>query len=334
MATAKARLSSRVSDYITNALRWSLTLDDSIKLTRKNIGIFPGRAGWSFLLVVSLLWLVGTNYENNLVMTLVFLLTSLFVVSILHTFSNFSGLTVRVIKSSPCFAGEDACFELSVERQNDQPYENIQFQWGDSAPVVFNLLEGRKQHINIYVPTRQRGWFKPGRLTVESYYPLGLLRAWVSLQVNCEALVYPAPLAGGPIPQAPASDGDDGSMTDQPGNEDFAGFRDYQPGASLRQVAWKQYARGAGLHLKDYAATVDRQTWLDWDMLAGLDRETRLSRLCHWALLAAQNNEMFGLRLPGIEIPPDRGEHHRDQVLKALALFENERPGDDKPELD
>lgn len=318
-------LFTRVRRYIDDVLKWSLSIDETVTLTRKNIGIFPGRAGWSFLLVVLLLWLVATNYENNLVMGLTFLLISLFVISILHTFANLTGLKVRISNNEPCFAGEDACFELQVEKRHGRACENIILRWGDSAPIALSLAKHESQRIKIFVPTSQRGWFKPGRLIIESYYPLGLLRAWVALKTDCQTLVYPKPIVTTGIPPAVGSEGSDGELSAQAGNEDFAGFKAYQPGASLRQVAWKQYARGAGLNLKDYAATVDHRTWLDWDLLAGLDREARLSRLCHWAILSAQNDELYGLRLPGHELPPERGPLHRQRVLKALALFEWQR---------
>jgi uncharacterized protein (DUF58 family) len=53
-----------------------------------------------------------------------------------------------------------------------------------------------------------------------------------------------------------------------------------------------------------------------------MDREARLSRLCYWVLQVDAGNDEYGLRLPGIEIAPNRGPQHREEVLKILALFE------------
>ena len=50
-------------------------------LNNKKLFIFPSRAGFGFLGFAFLLWLVGTNYENNLVLGLAFLLTALMVVA-------------------------------------------------------------------------------------------------------------------------------------------------------------------------------------------------------------------------------------------------------------
>jgi uncharacterized protein (DUF58 family) len=50
--------------------------------------------------------------------------------------------------------------------------------------------------------------------------------------------------------------------------------------------------------------------------------ESRLSILCQWVLQAERFGQAYGLRLPGIAIPPSRGEAQRNRCLEALALFE------------
>ncbi|MEJ2131071.1 MAG: DUF58 domain-containing protein, partial [Gammaproteobacteria bacterium] len=112
-----------------------------------------------------------------------------------------------------------------------------------------------------------------------------------------------------------------GSALVRDGSDDFVGMREYVPGDSPRQINWKSWARGAGLQVKEFGGYADRRVWLDWDSLAGLDGEMRLSRLCGWALDAARQRVDYGLRLPGLSIEPDQGDRHRDEVLRALALF-------------
>lgn len=293
----------------------------SVLLNRINVFIFPSQAGFSFLLTILLLWLIGTNYENNLVFGLTFLLTGLFVVSILYTYSNLAGIRVTAVRSKPAFAGENAEFELLVERNNSRNYENLLLSWRDMPPQIVNLTDSGQQRVTLYLPGKQRGWLHPGRILVQTYYPLGLLRAWTWLDLDMSCLIYPKPISAGPIPMAQGAQGD-GAITSRNGTEDFYGLKEYQAGESLRHVAWKQYARGQGLHTKEYAASVDRRLWLDWDYLAGMDRENRLSRLCYWVLEAAHTDNEYGLRLPGVEIKPARGIEHRDRLLKLLALFE------------
>ena len=60
---------------------------------------------------------------------------------------------------------------------------------------------------------------------------------------------------------------------------------------------------------------------LDWEALPGLDTEERLSQMCRWVLDAEREGQLYGLRLPGVVLPPGRGADHRHRCLKALALF-------------
>jgi uncharacterized protein (DUF58 family) len=62
--------------------------------------------------------------------------------------------------------------------------------------------------------------------------------------------------------------------------------------------------------------------WLDWSLLSRHDYETRLSILCRWVLDAEGLGISYGLRLPGVEIPPARGEEHMHLCLASLARFD------------
>jgi hypothetical protein len=97
------------------ARRWALGRHvpaRSLTLTQKRIFIFPTRAGLWFLFAALVILLLGINYENNLVYAVSFVLLSLFVVSILHTYSNLAGLTITALAARPCLVGESAEFEL------------------------------------------------------------------------------------------------------------------------------------------------------------------------------------------------------------------------------
>ena len=63
------------------------------------------------------------------------------------------------------------------------------------------------------------------------------------------------------------------------------------PGDPLRRIAWKAYARGQGLHTKQYAGTDVVSHVFDWDSLRGLDTEARLAQLCRWVLDAQERGE-------------------------------------------
>jgi len=292
------------------------------RLDRHSLFIFPSRQGLWFLLLDVMLWLVGTNYENNLVLALAFLLLTLFILSILHTFANLSGITIYLQNSKPVFSGESAETSFLVSRKGTRGRDNIQLRWLHGDTVSINLLDQVEEKVLVFSSTTGRGWFDPGKLIVESYYPLGIIRCWTGLKMDCRILVYPQPHAAGTLPSTTANR-EEGDLAVVNGTDEFSGYREYQPGDSLKNVAWKHYARGLGMHSKEYSAYVDHRTWLEWDSLGNLTTEEKLSRLCFWVLELAKTGKEFGLRLPGIEVPPAAGFDHEQRVLKTLALFQH-----------
>ncbi len=295
----------------------------SFYLNQKRVFVLPTSQGVGFIVLCCLIWLLGINFENNLALAMCYLMLSLFVVCIHHSFNNLSGLTITALNAGQCFKGEDVEMELLVSRRGKRPYENVHLTWPEGNGVSVDLQEQAEARIKLYVPATQRGWFKPGRLLVETVYPLGLIRCWTWLDLDFQALVFPAPVSRGLMPEVASSE-KEGTVLRASGSEDFVGFSEYRAGHSLRHVAWKQYARGQGLLLKDYGDFHSPQLWLDWESLPGLGKEARLSALCFWALELDRKNgggvQQFGLRLPGVEIAPASGAHHKQQVLKALAL--------------
>ncbi len=307
--------------------RWvdrSSTNATSKTFHRNNLGILPSGQGLWFLIVVIVMWLVGTNYENNLILGVAFFLLALGLVAIMHTFSNLSGLTMRYLSADPVFSGDLAEVSFYLSKKGKRQRDDIQISWDGSADkTTVALLDSDDLTVQIPCQTRGRGWYDPGRIVIETRYPLGFIRCWSKPKFAARVLVYPKPIAAGPLPPAQALR-DDGEESLQRGSDEFFGHRPYQPGDVMRNVAWKQFSRGMGLLTKEYVANVDQRLWLDWDYLAGMDREARLSRLCYWVLEADKTGKEYGLRLPGVEIEPSTGAEHKQRALKALALFEVE----------
>jgi uncharacterized protein (DUF58 family) len=291
----------------------------SVTLDQKRIFIFPSRVGLFFGLALFLMLITGINYQNNMTFALTFLLATLFVVGVLHTYANLSGLKIHAVHARSAFPGQQTEFQILIERSERRDAVALRTTWPHSTESVVNLVGRDSVRISLHAPVGERGWYNPGRLLLESTYPLGLLRCWTWLDLDLNALVYPRPLASAALPGS-ATEKPDGASVAMDGNDDFSGFRNYRRGDSLKHVHWKGLAKGHSLQSKQYAAYADRSVWLDWDMFPGLGMEQRLSHLCYWALELEAQNEEYGLRLPGLVIEPGLGEKHRDTVLKELAL--------------
>lgn len=295
----------------------------SVALNHRNIFIFPSKSGFVFLLISVLVWLLGTNYQSNLALLCAYFMFAIFVVGLHHTFSNLSGLTVTGLSSQAVFAGDDCGFDIQLQRAGSGNYESIILQWPQGRAQLVNLQKDSKLQTRVFCKTTKRGYCYPGRLLIESYYPLGLFRCWTHLDLNVKALVYPAPINAGPLPKDALSLREGGAVATD-GGEDFIGLKNYQHGHSLKHIAWKQYARGQGMLLKDYCDYRSHQLWLQWEALPGMAREARLARLCYWLLQVSKTEECYGLRLPKVEIQPNSSLQHKLKVLQALALFELE----------
>jgi len=291
-----------------------------ITLDQRRIFIFPSRAGLFFGCSLLVMLVAAINFENNLSYALTFLLATLFIVATLHTYANLSGLTIRGMRAQSAFPGQQSEFLLMIERSKQREHYGLFLKWPTSSEAVVNLVGQDSVTVQLHMAVDKRGWFHPGRLLLESTYPLGLLRCWTWIDLDLQALVYPRPLVSVDLPGL-ATDTPDGAVALIAGNDDFYGFRDYRRGDSLRQVYWKGLAKAQGVQTKQYTAYADRSIWLDWELFPGVGMEQRLSYLCYWVLQFDSRREEYGLRLPGCVIAPGLGEKHRDQVLKELALF-------------
>jgi uncharacterized protein (DUF58 family) len=96
-------------------------------------------------------------------------------------------------------------------------------------------------------------------------------------------------------------------------------LRPFRDGDSPRQVAWKAYARGAPLLVREYHDPRGRERRLDYAQLATLEAEVRLAQLARWVLDADHEGESWSLRLPGALLALASGVAHRRACLDALA---------------
>ena len=138
--------------------RWSLSRQSpatSIRLTQKRIYILPTASGTLFLVLLMLLLLMAINYENNLIYALTFLLGSLFLVTILHTYHNLAGIQLTAVRGNHCHAGETAYFQLRLDQQGVR--DRIRLLLPGGSPVTVDLVEPI-HWLELGCPALERGW--------------------------------------------------------------------------------------------------------------------------------------------------------------------------------
>jgi len=292
----------------------------SVALARRRIYILPTRFGVVFAVMVFAMLLGSINYGASLGFALTFLLAGLGLVVMHHCHNNLLGAEIKFLGAAPVFAGERAEFRVAVHNAGTAArYEIELVQRGHRAGPV-DVAAGGTEILRLGIDTQRRGWTTLDRFTVETRHPGRLLRAWTWIHMDARCLVYPQLAAPGrPLPET-AGYGTAGRPS--AGDEDFAGLRAAAPGDPPQRIAWKAYARNDQLLLKQFAAGDRAPCVLDWDTLAELDLEARVSQLARWCIDADAEGRALGLVLPGVRVPLGAGVKHLASCLEALALFD------------
>lgn len=311
----------KATDRIRQAARnWALRRQgqDSLplKLKGRRIYILPTTAGWTFAAMIGVTFIAGMNYGNGLALLLAFWLTGFALIAMVQTQRILAGLVVRSASAAPAFAGE--AVSVSLMQESRTPACDLQLKVG--GPLQ-NAPEDAPDDctVRLAIPVRQRGPWRAPALHISASAPFGLFRTWTWLALDIRTVVYPRPHGALPVPES-AGDGS-GSRNPAQGLDELAWLRDYREGDSPRQVAWKAYARGAPLLVREYLGERAHHHLFDFSALTGLDTEARLSQLTRWVVDAQAHGELWELRLPGNPPMSGQGEQHRDTCLQALALY-------------
>lgn len=318
-ANSASGLRQRISDWIFRA---RVPEKPPVVLVQRRIFILPSRTGLFFAFVLLLLLVASINYSLSLGFLLTFLLAGVGGMSMLHTFRNLARLSVSPGKVEPVFAGETAHFGLTIANPGLPRFAVgvKRAQVANAEPEFADLAANAGGRLQLPMRATRRGRLECGRMEIFTEYPVGLFHAWSYVDFGMACLVYPRPDPGAGALPLDARTGGDGNVPIR-GDEEFQSLRAYKPGDTPRQIAWKALAREQGLLVKEFGATASADLWLDYQALQGLGIEERLSRLTWWVLEAERAQVPYGLKLPGREIRPARGDRHRDECLEALALF-------------
>ena len=293
----------------------------TVTLVHRRVYIVPTQLGWLFALTLAILLVGSINYALSLGFALTFLLAGMGLAGMVHTARNLARMAVSVGRAEPVFAGEAAQFRLYLDARAafDRP-AILARHLRSRSQMVLDVPAAGLAEVVLAVPAPARGWLPLGRVMLETRFPLGIFRAWSYVEPDARCLVYPRPERS--MLPAPAAESSRGALrSPTPGNDDYSGLRAYQLSDSPRHVAWKAVARSEDMLTKQFTGEAAAELWLDWARLPQFHVEQRLSRLAGWVLEAERSGAQYGLRLPGVEIAPGRGELQRAACLQALALY-------------
>ncbi len=327
--TRSRRPRHQLSRFLRHRLRrWALRRQgpdgEFVDLHQGRVYILPTRSGLVFGAVFFTMLLGALNYSNNMGFALAFLLTAVAVVSIHHCQRNLAGLRLSVSGCAPVFLGE--LLECTVHLTNPGRGPRWQIAAGpatERTPAV-DLPAGASDELTLRLPTDRRGRLPCPAIRVSTRHPLGLFESWAWLHPQRELLVYPRPSDSVAVRLPPAAPDFENAGESVRGTDEFVGLRPPVPGESLSRMAWKAWARTGQLLAKDYRSGAG-SSWLDWNELPAGDPEERLSQLARLVIDAEAAGQLFGLRLPGVELPPMAGQDHVHRCLAVLATYNGER---------
>lgn len=319
-------------------------------LNHKNIFIFPAKFGLLFLLLCVLLFLLGTNYQNNLMLLLCYFLLAIFLVNLLSSYINFARIDLQIGKCPEVFVDDNLHIPLWLNANSDvNPPVNglLHFKFQTVKQPSHNNLttqsiqpktvvdaDAFNNPINLSQRCFQRGKLTLSRVTVESFYPLGLYRCWTHLAFTHQITVFPKPLPCEirlHVNDRNSAKKSGELANEQAGHDDFSHLKTYQIGEPLNHVAWKQLAKGRGMVSKQFSAIGNHIGWLKLSPefthktlpYPNKELEKELSELCYQVIELSRTQRTFGLELGAQCITPNSGAAHRLACLDALAYFPN-----------
>jgi len=295
-----------------------------MRIDRRRIYIIPTRFGIALALLLAAMLIAGLNYNSNLGLAFGFLMTSLVLVAMHHCHRNLLGLGVDAAIEADAMAGESASFDILLRNEATVERRDIEIRCAGAATLC-SVAPGAYEHAALNLPVAHRGVVHWPRFELRTRYPFGWFRAWTYVQCALTAYVAPRPVGDRAFFSEDAAAGA-ASPASVRGDEEFAGLRAYEPGVSLKHMAWKVWARGGEPAVRSYSGLTAQPEWLEWSALEGLEDETRLSQLCRWALECDAAQRAYGLRIPGSDIVPSRGPAHRSACLRALSRYPGETP--------
>ncbi|GLX80458.1 hypothetical protein tinsulaeT_37980 [Thalassotalea insulae] len=315
------KIRQRLTNGFARWLQKRMPSRDHQGLSQRNIFIFPSRFGFVFLGFICLLFILATNYQNNLILLMSYLLSSLFVTSMLASFINISGLALSAKGQYLGFTEQDILVPVTME--TDVLRHDIALSFDINLTKNLPTL-AQTQLVKVPVSFAKRGRYRLPRLTLASYYPLGLFRCWTHLQFDLEAIVCPKPLhcLTHNTGQHWREQDKENPITGQsPASDNFYELRSYNKGDSLNQVAWKYLAKTGQWYSKSYQAQAVEPDILSLDQLPAGNIETKLRQLCFLILEYDGANLDYGLELNSEVIEPGHGQAHLQQCLKKLATY-------------
>ena len=303
-----------------------------VHIDRRRIYVLPTGFGLFLGLMLGTMVIGGLNYNNNPALLLAFVVIAVAHNSLVQAHLTLSGLRLVALHAEPVHAGQAMAVRVAFEATGQRARPGLELRTGEEE-VFLDLAPGERGEVVLRLATHQRGWLDPGRLRMATRmveldrgrllsYPgnFAQYQALKEVQLQQEAVINARADKLLAQEEVWIRKGVEARRTRAQGEQPHH-LREYRPGDSRKQIAWKPSARSERLLVREYEASAPRELDLDWESLAALAHEARIRRLTRWVLDADRLGHRYRLRLPNAVLGPGRGPEHRHACLRALALM-------------
>ena len=297
------------------------------QLNKNNIFILPNGAGFAFLSSWVAVYLLATNYQNNLMLLFTYWLLAIFLLVMLLSFLNLYGLAIccdsaddsvsKQIKAHQIIhLGQNA--NLLVQVHTLKKRYNLYWQ-DDLATYTPQITESDKFVQLAWQPTK-RGVFNIPRFKLSTNAPLGWFNVWCYLNFVAKIWVCPKPVACPQYLQGTKQTQQTKSMLFA---DEFSHLSNYRLGDSPSRIMWKKMLPERPLQVKRFVGEQSEQIKYSFYDLTG-DLEDKLGCLTWLVMQAHQNNWLYQLDLPQQQLTANRTEQQYLTMLQAIAMVGGE----------
>jgi hypothetical protein len=307
-----------IKSAILTALLKNKHKKNSITLTHNTIYVLPSTLGVYFTVVALLNFVMGINYQNNLILFMAYLMFVIIIFALLLGYSNAKGLTVS--------------FKYAIESYAPQPPQLVwQIKANDTCQSITLSYPNNFEHTcyiesvktdaiqcQLSLPYLNRGRYLLKPIKIASNYPFGLVSVWSYIQPSHAVYVYPSIIKtlNQKLSQMTAND-DEGAEKHQ-GDDEFESLITHLPEMGLQRVSWKHYAKTQQLLVKQFSDFKSADTQFDFNLMTG-DIEQRLGQLCYLVCQAFESDINYSLKLHNKVIENGSGKFHQQRCLQALS---------------
>ncbi len=278
------------------------------------------RSGTIFIGVTLFMGIAAANTGNNLIYVIVSAMLSIMLTSGVASIINIRKLELKAVPPPEVYAGKKARIRIIIRRKIALPSFLLKVSCGKGEELV-PLVWKTPVEVEVPVIFPKRGHVDKLVVRVSSDFPVGTFERTVWVEIPLNLVVFPSEIPSEIrlIGDQKENAGDRWIDLSERGYEEIKDIREYS-GEPIKLIHWKLTAKKDQILVKEMSSLEDRPFVINLDELEG-DLETRLSKATFLVNRLMKRGYPVGLDLNGKLIPPARGEQHRLNLLKELALY-------------